>query len=537
MKDFESIFPKIDDVPTEFRCKFPIIQNEYLLNGEIKKWDGKSSQVFSPVFLKEGTEYNNFIGSYPMMGETQAYEALDAAVEAYNNGNGEWPAMRVEDRINRIKKFVILMKEQRDEVINLLMWEIGKSHKDSAKEFDRTVEYINDTIDELKNIDRDASKFTISQGIIAQIRRAPLGVVLCMGPFNYPLNETFATLIPALIMGNTIIFKPPRFGVLLHYPLLKAFQEAFPKGVVNTVYGQGEQVITPLMKSGKINVLAFIGTSRVADILKTQHPKPHRLKSILGLEAKNPAIILEDADLDATVKECVLGALSYNGQRCTALKLLFVHENIVDDFLNKLSNAVEELISGMPWDKDVDITPLPESGKTKYLTELIKDSEVNGAKVINPRGGEFNKSFFFPAILYNVNEKMRIYHEEQFGPIIPVLKYKNIQEPLNYVIDSNFGQQASIFGKNTDQISKLIDTLVNQVCRVNINSQCQRGPDNFPFTGRKDSAEGTLSTHDALRAFSIRTLFAAKENDINKDIIRDILRNEKSDFLSTDFIL
>jgi glyceraldehyde-3-phosphate dehydrogenase (NADP+) len=132
---------------------------------------------------------------------------------------------------------------------------------------------------------------------------------------------------------------------------------------------------------------------------------------------------------------------------------------------------------------------------------------------------------------------MRIYHEEQFGPIIPVLKYKNIQEPLNYVIDSNFGQQASIFGKNTDQISKLIDTLVNQVCRVNINSQCQRGPDNFPFTGRKDSAEGTLSTHDALRAFSIRTLFAAKENDKNKDIIRDILRNEKSDFLSTDFIL
>ena len=113
----------------------------------------------------------------------------------------------------------------------------------------------------------------------------------------------------------------------------------------------------------------------------------------------------------------------------------------------------------------------PESGKTEYLTELIKDAEANGAKVINPRGGEFNKSFFFPAILYNVNEKMRIYHEEQFGPIIPVLKYKNIQEPLNYVIDSNFGQQASIFGKNTDQISKLIDTLVNQVCRVNINSQ------------------------------------------------------------------
>ena len=122
------------------------------------------------------------------------------------------------------------------------------------------------TAQALKELDRVSSRFVIEQGIIGQIRRAPLGVSLCMGPFNYPLNETFATLIPALIMGNTVIFKPPKHGVLLYRPLLEAFRDSFPKGVVNILYGHGQKVIPPLMQSGKIDVLAFIGTSAVETV-------------------------------------------------------------------------------------------------------------------------------------------------------------------------------------------------------------------------------------------------------------------------------
>jgi len=533
----DTLFPQMDSIPEQYKLSMPIMQDEYLINGEILKWKGNFQEVNSPIFVSDGKSYNNIIGSYPLMEEKEALKALDAASKAFDFGKGEWPSMPVEERIACIKKFVVLMREQREKVVKLLMWEIGKSIKDSEKEFDRTIDYINDTIEALKNLDRDSSRFTISQGIIAQIRRAPLGVVLCMGPFNYPLNETFTTLIPALIMGNTIIFKPPKLGVLLHYPLLKAFKEAFPKGVINTVYGDGQKVIAPLMESGKIDVLAFIGSSRVADILKKQHPKPHRLKCVLGLEAKNPAIVLHDADLNETVKECITGALSFNGQRCTALKIIFVHENIVQSFIEKLSDEVEKLKIGMPWETDVNITPLPEPNKSEYLTELINDAIKSGAKVMNPNGGTFDKSCFFPAILYNITNEMRIYSEEQFGPVIPVVSYKDINEPLDYVVNSNYGQQASIFGKDSNQIAKLVDTLINQVCRVNVNSQCQRGPDNFPFTGRKDSAEGTLSVSDALRVFSIRTLFATKDNDTNKNIVREIIKDDKSNFLSTDFIL
>jgi glyceraldehyde-3-phosphate dehydrogenase (NADP+) len=494
-------------------------------------------EVASPVWFREGDSWNNIIGSYPMMGEGEAMEALDAAVRAFDCGKGPWVRMGVEERIRHLYSFVEEMKKTRSLGVNLLMWEIGKNRRDSEKEFDRTVDYIIDTIEAMKDLDRASSRFIISQGVISQVRRAPLGVVLCMGPFNYPLNETFATLIPALIMGNSVIFKPPKLGVLLHQPMLEAFRSCFPRGVVNTLYGAGKVVVQPVIKSGKVDVLAFIGSSRVADFLKKQHPKPHRLRCVLGLEAKNPAIILPDADLDIAVEECVTGSLSYNGQRCTAIKIIFVHESIAEEFLRRFCERILALKCGMPWDDGAAITPLPEQGKAVYLKGLVDDATAYGARIVNSGGGRSDRSFFTPALVYPVNEEMRLYHEEQFGPVVPVLTFRDISEPLSYIEKSNYGQQASVFGRDTGVISDLIDTLVNQVCRVNINSQCQRGPDVLPFTGRKDSAEGTLSVSDALRCFSIRTLVAVKDSGMNRKILSEITRERMSGFLSTDFIL
>ena len=187
--------------------------------------------------------------------------------------------------------------------------------------------------------------------------------------------------------------------------------------------------------------------------------------------------------------------------------------------------------------ENVAITPLPEFEKPEYLGELIKDAISKGAKVLNANGGEIVESFVNPALLYPVNATMRVYHEEQFGPVVPVVAFNEIEEPISYMVESNYGQQISLFGKDSNQMSELIDQLVNQVGRVNINSQCQRGPDVYPFNGRKDSAEGTLSVGDALRVFSIRTMVAFKEGEINQKLTTDILENRKSNFLSTDYIL
>jgi len=532
-----NVFPTESNIPESYRIGSPIEQREYLINGEMRTWTGNLNPVLSPVFVKEGDTFTQkLIGSTPLLTTKESLEALEAAVNAYDLGHGVWPTLSVTGRIEHVEKFLESMRKKRDEVVKLLMWEIGKTLKDSEKEFDRTCDYIVDTIKAYKELDRNSAKLVEEQGFMAQIRRVPLGVSLCMGPYNYPLNETFTTLIPALIMGNTVVFKPAKYGVLLIRPLIETFRDSFPPGVINIIYGRGRETVGALMESGKIDVFAFIGTNKGANDLKKLHPKSHRLKAILGLDAKNPAIVLPDADLDNAVSECITGSLSFNGQRCTALKILFVHKSVVDSFIKKFSATLDKMKPGMPWESGVSLTPLPEPGKVEFLLDLVEDAKKHGATIVNDHGGEHTHTFFYPAVMYPVNDKMKLYYEEQFGPVVPIVPFDDDEEAIKYVLNSNFGQQVSIFGSDSKRVANLMDAFVNQVGRINLNAQSQRGPDTFPFNGRKDSAEGTLSIADALRVFSIRTLVATKSTDENKQIISTIIRNRESAFLSTDYI-
>ena len=524
------------NIPNKYSIDKPIEHRTYLINGKIGTWNGDVVDVVSTLFTENESDELTVIGSTPKMDEDHALMALDAADKAFSNGTGKWPTMKVYERIRCMEKFVSKMLLKRDEVVKLLMWEIGKNLKDSEKEFDRTVDYINETIKEYKKIDRDGAIFQNNGGVRALIRRGPLGVVLCLGPYNYPLNETFALLIPAIIMGNTAIFKPAKHGILLIAPLLEAFKESFPPGVVNIIFGRGREIASPIMKTGKINVLALIGHSSSANSLQKLHPQQNRLRLVLGLEAKNPAIILDDANMDLTIDECINGSLSYNGQRCTAIKIIYVNEKIKNEFLEKFSQKVDELKLGMPWENTL-LTPLPEPNKPAYIKALIDDAVKKGAKIINKRGGKMKKNYVYPAILYPVKSNMDVYNEEQFGPVIPIVSFNDIKEPIKYMADSNYGQQVSVFGNDETKIGTLIDSLVNLVCRVNLNSSCQRGPDVYPFTGRKDSAVATLSVHDALRSFSIRTFVASKDNESNKEILRKLIDNKKSNFVRTDYYL
>lgn len=527
------LHPAQSEIPPEVKLDPAGLTMRYLINGQLRDWNGPFQDVFSPI-LVDGRR--TLLGRVPQLSGEQAVEALEAASAAYGGGTGPWPAMGLRGRVRCMEDFARRMRDLRTEVVRLLMWEICKTRADAEKEFDRTVKYIEDTVEAVKDLDRGAARLLIEEGFVAQIRRCPLGVVLCMGPYNYPLNETYTTLIPALIAGNTVVAKPPRFGVLLHSPLLQAFRDSFPPGTVNFVSGDGATIIGPVMKSGKVQVLAFIGTSRVADLLRQQHPSPHRLRCILGLDAKNPAFVLPDADLDETVKELVLGALSYNGQRCTAIKMIFAHESIGDRLLEKLCAAVDDLKPGLPWQPGVKITPLPEQGKPQWLRELADEAQTKGARIVNRLGGESDETFYFPAVVYPAQAGMKIYEVEQFGPMVPVAFYSKEQECIDYVVCSKYGQQASIYGRDPVRVGSLIDGLANQVARINLNSQCQRGPDSFPFTGRKDSAEGTLSIVDALRAFSIRTMVAAEADEENETLITEILSRRSCRFLSNDFL-
>ncbi len=535
----ENFFPLASELPKS--VEIPKVAGRVLIDGQIITNGFASRVVSSPCTFrseKDQSLYFPEIGTTPQVTAETFMQAVNAASSAWARGRGEWPSARMEERISAIAALRDRVLKQREVICRLLMWEIAKTWTDAQAEFDRTITYMNDTIEATKQLDRDCSRIQFVDQIMAQVRRSPLGVTLCMGPFNYPLNETFTTLIPALIVGNTVIVKLPRFGQLLWDFLLEPFRDCFPPGVINVVNGTGREIINPAVRSGKIDVLAFIGSSQVANQIKQSHPNPHRFRSILGLDAKNPAIILPDADLDLTLNECIRGSLSFNGQRCTALKMIMVHRSVAKTFIEKFSARVDQLNCGLPWDSGVMITPLADRNKPSHLESYMKEVLEKGGTLCNPKtGGKTLGSLFFPAVLSGVPLDSRLAQEEQFGPIVPIMEFDRIEEIEDYVLNSQYGMQASIFGRESKMVGRLVDFLSNQVCRINLNSQCQRGPDVFPFTGRKNSAEGTLSVTDALRSFSIRSMVAAKQDAIGKEVIQGVLDGDTSRFLTTNIVL
>lgn len=507
----------------------------YLIDGEVKAWSGKTADVFSPLIDPASPTGERIkLGTVPELTENEALEALQSARNAYDHGRGTWPTAPASTRIAALETFIEKIIPHRDEVVALLQWEICKKRSDAEKEFDRTVDYLKDTIEEYKVLHREGSHINRVDGVLAQIRRGPLGVVLCLGPYNYPLNETFCVLLPAILMGNTCVFKPAKYGVLLITPLLKAFAESFPPGVVNVVFGRGRTLAAPIMQSGLVDVLALIGNSKSSNALIAQHPRPNRVRQVLGLEAKNPAVIFPDADLEVAVRECVKGAWSFNGQRCTALKIVYVHRDVRAAFLEKFAQATDALRWGAPHD-NADITPLPEAGKVEQMKAYIDEALEAGAEVINTRGGNVDGNMLFPAIVFPTSRKTALFHEEQFGPVCPVVEFEDFEEVLADIALSPYGQQASIFTTNAAQAGTCIDQLVNQVCRINLNAACQRGPDSLPFTGRKDSAVSTLSVKAALRSFSIRTLVACNTGE--QPLLEGVIAGGHSSFSNMHYLL
>mmetsp|Transcript_34540 Transcript_34540/g.75601 ORF Transcript_34540/g.75601 Transcript_34540/m.75601 type:complete len:611 (-) Transcript_34540:109-1941(-) len=490
------------------------------------------------------------IGQSPQFTTEQALSVLDTARAAWNGGSGEWTQMSLKERTLAIEKFVFELKKRREDIVEVLMWEIGKNRKDAESEFDRTVEFINEVIAAIRAPDADEynSYWQKYGSTNAFVRRAAIGVIMCLGPYNYPLNETYATMIPALLMGNIVIMKIPTIGGLVHTLTMDAFAKALPPGAINFISGGGRVTMPPLMQTGNIDGLAFIGGSAAADDLIRKHPEPHRLKIFLQLEAKNMAIFMSDlfkgeeskAALDHAIKEAVSGGLSYNGQRCTALKLMFAPKGDGELVANKIAAAVEAMNVGLPWQTFQDdegkqsysqITPLPNMKRVEYMQSLIADATSKGAKIMNANGGSIvggpESSLMTPAVLYPVTPDMDLYHEEQFGPVVPVAEYDDIDTVLEYARNGKFAQQASIFTATGDDgsTSMLIDRFSSVFGKININGSCGRSPDSLPFSGRRSSAMGVMSITEALREFSVPTVVSYKENSVPENVVESIQEN------------
>mmetsp|Transcript_24666 Transcript_24666/g.68102 ORF Transcript_24666/g.68102 Transcript_24666/m.68102 type:complete len:586 (+) Transcript_24666:105-1862(+) len=545
-------------------CSPPFINPKLMMHGEITtKFDvdekskavvdvhGCCTEVLSEGNGEDGssTYKRPIIGKLAQMSKEQTLSVLGDAEKAWDGGSGAWPQMPFRERLGAMEKLIKdLETNQREKMVQVLMWEIGKNRKDAESEFDRTMSFGREVMEVLKNDDEFGGSWNSIGSTMAFVRRAAVGIVLCLGPMNYPLNETYATLIPALLMGNVVIMKVPTVGGLVHSLTMEAFQKALPVGAMNFVSGRGRDTMPVLMETGKIDALAFIGGSGAADTVIRQHPHPHRLKIFLQLEAKNMGIFLPDMfekgttkpeELSKAVDQSLLGALSFNGQRCTSLKLFFIPKGHGAKFSRHMAERIESMHVGLPWQswgsdesdsppRYSDFTPLPNKSRTALMKRLIDDAVSKGAKIVNEKGGEIiggpDSTLMVPAVLFPVTPDMDIYYEEQFGPIVPITEYEDLDTVLSYGKTGIYGQQVSIFvsEEETKNASLLLDRFSTVFGKININSQCARSPDTLPFSGRRSSAMGVMSVKDALREFSIPTVVAYKDSVVNNRIMQEI---------------
>ena len=513
-----ALFPTASEIPEAARVRPPEHPPVMLIDGVLRTaaTDDLRLPVYSRVAVRDGSELSPvLLGHEPKVGTQEANEAIEASDRALARGTGAWPSASLDVRCAAVEAFATRLGAETETIARLLMWEIGKPIASARAEVTRSIEYIKDTLAEMKTLGQGAIYGGVAGKTTHHAKdwQRPLGQVLCVAPFNYPITECLTTIIPALVAGNVVIAKTPRFGTLANQHLMTALRDCFPPGVVSLLPGDGRVVLPAVIShkqndvfgnpKGTIDVLAFIGSEGAANAILGRHPTPSFVHKILGLGAKNAAIVLAGANADEVAAKLAKGSLGFNGQRCTAEKIIFAPAGAEGDALvAALTARVQKLKLGMPWDPDAAITPLPEPTKLEAMWSMLEDAVARGAVITNDKGGTGYFSIMRPAVVDKVASGMRLYHEEQFGPIVPVVRYNTLAEVIDWHIRSPYGQQAGIHGPDSAQRRDLVTALASFVARINLDDVCQRGPDTFGFTAADKSGFGTLSIREALRSFS-----------------------------------
>ena len=473
-----------------FRCIFSEGQKyKNLLNGQwVTSRSGKRDKIFSPT---DGS----LVGEVPAMSQEEADEFLKCSAAAQKS----WAAVPVSERAAVLHKAAEILVREKDAIADVLMREIAKNKKSSLSEVTRTADLIHFTAEEGKRVTGESLSSGAFPGFhetkLSIVNRVPLGVVLAIAPFNYPINLAASKIAPALVAGNSVVFKPPTQGSVSALYFGRVFCEAgLPAGVLNVITGQGRAIGDYLVSHPLVNMVAFTGSSKVGKhIASLVGMKP----LLLELGGKDAAIVLEDADLSLAAQHIVGGAFSFSGQRCTAVKRILVLESVADKLIEKILPLVQKLSVGLPED-DADITPLISKEAADFVQELIDDAVQKGAKLLT--GNKREKNIIFPTLFDRVTVDMRIAWEEPFGPVLPILRVKTIDEAIKITNDSEYGLQASVFTKSMDEAFRVAARL--EVGTIQVNGKTERGPDHFPFIGVKSSGMGTQGIRYSIEAMT-----------------------------------
>ncbi|TFG02563.1 MAG: NADP-dependent glyceraldehyde-3-phosphate dehydrogenase [Promethearchaeota archaeon] len=436
-----------------------------------------------------------------LLGNIQACtkDEVDDVIKCARDNMQCWIDTPIQERVSILRKIADLIVKWAEPIGHILMQENGKPLKSAISEIVRTADIFNGTADAGSQIAGETIMGDAFEGFtrekISMTYRVPLGVVLCIGPFNYPFNLTGSKIAPALIAGNTVVMKPPTQGAITasHFGVILE-KAGVPPGVFNIITGRGSEIGDYLTSHPKIDMIAFTGSSETGKHLaKIAGMKP----LLLELGGKDAAIVLDDADLNLTTNAIVSGAFSYSGQRCTAVKRVIPMPKIADELIEKVTQKTIELSTGNPAENK-DIGPLISSQQCDYVQGLIDDALSKGAvlKCGNKREG----NIIHPTILDHVTTDMRVAWEEPFGPVLPFIRVFSAEEAIKISNQSEYGLQGMIFTDNIDLAFNIAQEL--EVGTVQINGKSSRGPDHFPFLGAKSSGLGTQGIKYSIEAMS-----------------------------------
>ncbi|HEY7926949.1 MAG TPA: aldehyde dehydrogenase family protein [Candidatus Dormibacteraeota bacterium] len=427
------------------------------------------------------------------------HDEIDAIVRTAAREQPAWGDRPVDERGVLLHHAADLLEERADEISQLLVMEIAKATKESRDEVLRSADFIRFTAEEAKRVIGDSQ---FSDAFPRQARnklsvsyRVPLGVILAIPPFNYPVNLAISKIAPALAAGNAVVLKPPTQGALAATLVGEILLEAgIPRGVLHVVTGRGSRIGDVLVEHPGIDMISFTGSS---DTGRALAKKAGMVPLLLELGGKDAAIVLADADLDGAAGDIVAGAYAYSGQRCTAVKRVLASEAIADLLVDRIAERVAKLTVGDPRD-DCAITPLVDPQSAVRAEKLVEDAVAAGAKLVC--GGSRAGNLVQPTLLDLVSPEMDIAWVEPFAPILPVLRVQSAGDAVRLSNRSQYGLQAAIFSRDVDvamQISLQLD-----VGTVQINGRTARGPDHFPFIGTKSSGMGTQGVRFSIEAMT-----------------------------------
>ena len=438
------------------------------------------------IEVRNPADQNELIGKGYLASVREAEAAVAAALEALP----AWSRMPAPKRGEIVERAADLLRSEQDDVARLLTREEGKTVAEAKGEIYRAYNVLNYTAGQSRRMGGMTIPSELPKNFVYTIRQ-PLGVVSLITPWNFPVCIPAWKLAPALVSGNSVIFKPSSTTPLTAMKLVEIFERAgLPPGVLNLLIGSSSEVGDTITRNPAVRGVSFTGSSENGTQIYTSCAS-RGVKAQCEMGGKNPVIVLEDADLDLAVDGIVSGAFGSTGQRCTATSRAVLQESIADQVISKMVERVSKWKVGNGLEPDVQMGPLVSAQQLKTVEEYIQIGTREGAKLVigGKRPANVPHGFFIePTIFDRVRPEHRIAREEIFGPVLSVLRAKNYEEAMTFANTSEYGLTSSIYTNNSGHIFDFCERI--ETGMVHVNSPTVGGEAQIPFGGMKSSGVG-----------------------------------------------